>query len=364
MLRTWVLTVFTETDSSLAISGLDRLVGRYRSTLSSLGLSSSVGGDEGWSLAAGEAPCRTSRISASRAACAVSCRGRASSSSPAPVIANGRTSRSGSARARARSAAWFAARWSPSARWASPASRCVSTSVTSPMTGAVPLRTSASALRAPAGSPSVRQITARALLISPELARSSSSAARRAWAWASIPRRAWGVSGQPVPWFDRAELPQRLAVVAAAGVEPPGRQVQQLPDARPGVGLQGLCGALQPSLAFVKLTRPDRRGGERYQRGRDDRLCAPAVSLGEFDRLLAALPGGGERADPRRESELRQAGDFEVGPADPPGQDGALLEVTFSVWRPQRPRLEGPQVHQRHCAQVAVEGDVVVGLPG
>src|SRR6266511_2671984 len=103
MLRTWVLTVFTETDSSLAISGLDRLVGRYRSTLSSLGLSSSVGGDEGWSLAAGEAPCRTSRISASRAACAVSCRGRASSSSPAPVIANGRTSRSGSARARARS---------------------------------------------------------------------------------------------------------------------------------------------------------------------------------------------------------------------------------------------------------------------
>jgi len=41
MLRMWVLTVFTETDSSLAISGLDRLVGRYRSTLSSVGLSSS-----------------------------------------------------------------------------------------------------------------------------------------------------------------------------------------------------------------------------------------------------------------------------------------------------------------------------------
>src|SRR6266536_5377145 len=36
MFRTWVLTVFTDTDSSPAISGLDRLVGRYRSTRNSL----------------------------------------------------------------------------------------------------------------------------------------------------------------------------------------------------------------------------------------------------------------------------------------------------------------------------------------
>ena len=68
MLRTWVLTVFTETDSSLAISGLDRLVGRYRSTLSSLGLSSSVCGDEDWTLAARDEPCTTSRMSVSSAA--------------------------------------------------------------------------------------------------------------------------------------------------------------------------------------------------------------------------------------------------------------------------------------------------------
>jgi hypothetical protein len=83
MLRMWVLTVFTETDSSLAISGRERLVGRYRSTLSSLGLSSSAGGDGGWWLAGKEAPCTRSRMSASRAACAVWCRGSASSSSPA-----------------------------------------------------------------------------------------------------------------------------------------------------------------------------------------------------------------------------------------------------------------------------------------
>ena len=38
MLRTCVLTVLSETDSSLAISGRDRLVGRYRSTRSSPGL--------------------------------------------------------------------------------------------------------------------------------------------------------------------------------------------------------------------------------------------------------------------------------------------------------------------------------------
>jgi len=44
MLRMCVLTVFRETDSSPAISTLDRLVGRYRRTLSSPGLSSSAGG--------------------------------------------------------------------------------------------------------------------------------------------------------------------------------------------------------------------------------------------------------------------------------------------------------------------------------
>jgi hypothetical protein len=45
MLRTFVLTVFTETDSSLAI------VGKYRNTLNSLGLSSSVSGAGCWLLA-------------------------------------------------------------------------------------------------------------------------------------------------------------------------------------------------------------------------------------------------------------------------------------------------------------------------
>ncbi len=53
MLRTCVLTVLGETDSSPAISGRDRFVGRYRSTLSSPGLSSSAGGEEDCSFGNG-----------------------------------------------------------------------------------------------------------------------------------------------------------------------------------------------------------------------------------------------------------------------------------------------------------------------
>jgi len=122
--------------------------------------------------------------------------------------------------------------------------------------------------------------------------------------------------------------------------------------------------ALLPSLAFVELTRPDQVGDQRYQRGRDDGLRAPAVPIGERNRLAAEPPGRGERARLRRETELRQASDFEVGPADPPGQDGALPEVALGVWQPQRPRLNDPQIHQRHRPQVAARRDVLVGLPG
>jgi hypothetical protein len=53
------------------------------------------------------------------------------------------------------------------------------------------------------------------------------------------------------------------------------------------------------------------------------------VPVGQRDRLVAALPGGGERADPRREPELGQAADLQVGPADLSGQGNALLEVAL-----------------------------------
>ncbi len=70
------------------------------------------------------------------------------------------------------------------------------------------------------------------------------------------------------------------------------------------------------------------------------------MPLGEGDRLAAAPLGRGERVeDQRREPELRQAADFQVGPADLTGQVGALPEVAFGVrrvWQPERPRLGGP----------------------
>ncbi len=72
------------------------------------------------------------------------------------------------------------------------------------MTGAVLSRTTCTAPSAPAGSPSARQITARALRISPEPARSSSSAAIEARASPGIPRRACAASIQPVTWLARA----------------------------------------------------------------------------------------------------------------------------------------------------------------
>ena len=153
-------------------------------------------------------------------------------------------------------------------------------------------------------------------------------------------------------------------MAAAACLQHAARHVHEQPDTGPGVCFQGPCGAPQRALAFVELTRPDQVGGQCYQRGRDDGLCAPAVSVGEGDRLAAAAPGGGERVDLRRETELCQAGNLQIGPADPPGQNGALPEVAFSVWKSQGPCFDGPQIHQRHRPEVAVERDVLVGLPG
>ena len=84
-------------------------------------------------------------------------------------------------------------------------------------------------------------------------------------------------------------------VAAAAGVQDPGRLVQQQRDVRPVVCSQGLSGSFQPPLAFVELTGPDQRAGEHYQCGRDHRFRAPAVPLGQGDRLAAAPLGRGER---------------------------------------------------------------------
>src|ERR1700722_11797811 len=101
------------------------------------------------------------------------------------------------------------------------------------------------------------------------------------------------------------------------------------PDAWPFVCLQGPSCPMQPSLPLVELPRPDHRFCEGYHRGLVRWFGAPAVPVGERDRLVAASAGRAERTGFRHESELGEAADFEVGPADRPGQGGALLQVTF-----------------------------------
>jgi hypothetical protein len=164
--------------------------------------------------------------------------------------------------------------------------------------------------------------------------------------------------------FSRSELLERLVVAAAAGQQKTGHDVGEHPDTGPSVCLHGPCGALQPSLGFVELTRPGQVGSQRYQRWCGDGIRAPAVPVSERYRLAAAPSGNGERAELGRETELRQTGDFQVGAADLPGQGGALLEMTFSVRKPLGPLLDDPQVHQRDRPQVAAERDVLGRRPG
>src|ERR1700722_1677594 len=108
-LRTWVLTVLDETYSSPAISGPVRLVGRYRSTRSSVWLSGSIGSRGFAGAGVGVFPARRPRIPATRAACAVRCRAWRASRPGAGDSRNGSTAPLGSARSSARSRAGAAA---------------------------------------------------------------------------------------------------------------------------------------------------------------------------------------------------------------------------------------------------------------
>jgi hypothetical protein len=98
------------------------------------------------------------------------------------------------------------------------------------MTGAVLSRTCCTAPRAPAGSPSARQITAQGLRISPELARSSSRSA----GLAGRPAPAWADSIQPVTWLGIGR--EELVSQARTGAR----------SARPGALRQGWTGPLGP----------------------------------------------------------------------------------------------------------------------
>ena len=179
------------------------------------------------------------------------------------------------------------------------------------MTGAVPSRTSAAARREPrpdrlrrgrsprgrCGSRPSRPARHRA----PRARRGPRRSSRGGPGWRAVQPVTWLASAcEPASCDCRCSAAPNSSSASWRRPRPacsiPAAMVQQQPDARPGVCLQGPSGALQPSLAFVELTRQDHRGGQRHQRGRDHRLRAPAVPLGERYRLAAAPLGRGERA--------------------------------------------------------------------
>ena len=106
--------------------------------------------------------------------------------------------------------------------------------------------------------------------------------------------------------------------------------------------------------------------GQREQRGRDHGFCAPAVPLGERYRLTAALLGRGQGTGCRREAELGQAGDLEIGAADLTGQGGALPQVAFGVGEGpgtmSLPRFGGSSA--AGGSQVVGDRDLFAALPG
>jgi hypothetical protein len=95
--------------------------------------------------------------------------------------------------------------------------------------------------------------------------------------------------------FGRAELLQRLMVVAAAGPQHAVHNVYKQPDVSPGVCLQGPHGALKPPLGQPDAGRPpfrplvqQRRAdlGQGYTRSAEQLTC---FALGEAQIFRADL---------------------------------------------------------------------------
>ena len=165
--------------------------------------------------------------------------------------------------------------------------------------------------------------------------------------------------GQPRPGlFGGVELREGFGRPSAARVVHPPYQVEQGPDAGSRVVQQGLFGAVEQVLRLAELARPDVREGLREQRRRDDPRAAPAVLVGECDRLRAQLLGQRKRGELGGEAVVREAGDLQVRPADPARELGALAQVPRAV-RIHVEALDGAQAHQCHDTQVAVGEDLL-----
>ena len=211
-------------------------------------------------------------MSASSAACAVSCRGSASSNSREPVITNGRTSRSDSARASARSAFWFAAPRVTEVTVGEPSQQLSldDRDVTDNWCRAVQHITHR--VEGP-GRIAFREADHRAGIT---VSRPSWPAHQRAPRARRGPRRTCrGGPGWPASSRSPGS-PARASPLAAdhrysaalnscsaswwrprAGLQHAAHNVHEHPDVRPGVCLQGPRGALQPPLG-PRRTHPSR----------------------------------------------------------------------------------------------------------
>ncbi len=187
----------------------------------------------------------------------------------APVIANGRISRSGSARSRAISMDARAARRSPSCWWAIASRRWASTRVRSGFAGAVPSSTGRSAWRAASGSWAARCSTAVALRISPVAFCAVSSAARALAAWSSQSEAGLGgdrpgghpggqcVSAGHAGLHRRGggEFGQGVLVLAACGVKGAADQVQKQSETGFAAAARRRVGAVEPCVGRCRIRR-------------------------------------------------------------------------------------------------------------
>ena len=127
-----------------------------------------------------------------------------------------------------------------------------------------------------------------------------------------------------------AELGEGLGPVAEAGAEHAARQVHEQRGRGLDLGPHGGLGRAEELVGAIPLA------GERVlatvcrERDRDDVVGRPAVAVGELDRLAAAPAAVGERAADRGEPEVGATGDLEIRPFDPAGDVRGFQQVLVS----------------------------------
>ena len=86
------------------------------------------------------------------------------------------------------------------------------------------------------------------------------------------------------------------------------------------------------------------------------------MRFGDGDRLEAQFPFTTQGTPAGGQTQIGEAADLDVGSSDPPRELEALLEMSLGIVEPERPQLDGAQVHQGDGLGVVAEHDLVGGL--